>query len=329
MARRILNLDIDHDAICDQWIANNTNGKSPTINDIADIAGVSKKTVSRVINDSEFVSPKTRAVIKAIISKLGFTPDPQARGLAFRRSFLVGLIFDNPNPQYVVNMQQGILDGLKDTGFELVVHPCDRKSETFLQDAKKFVREQKLFGVIMTPSVSEDESIAKAMRETGCEYIRIASMPLDEERHMIVTDDRHGAKLAAAHLAELGHKRIALITGRADFFSVSERTSGFKEVLSEYGLALPPEYILQGDYSFESGMAAGDALLKLDPAPTAVFAENDEMAAGVIQSLHQAGKQAPESLSVIGYDDFALCTRIWPTLTTIHSPTRKVGELAA
>src|SRR5580692_1325162 len=104
----------------------------PTINDIARIAEVSKKTVSRVLNKSPFVSAPTRAKVEGIIERTGYKPDPQARGLAFRRSFLVGMVFDNPNPQYVVNMQQGILDGLRGSGLELVIHPCDRHSHDCL-----------------------------------------------------------------------------------------------------------------------------------------------------------------------------------------------------
>jgi LacI family transcriptional regulator len=123
----------------------------PTINDIARIAEVSKKTVSRVLNKSPFVSPETRQKIEAIIERTSYTPDPQARGLAFRRSFLVGMVFDNPNPQYVVNMQQGILDGLRGSGFELVIHPCDRLSRGYLESVRDFADRQKLFGVILTP----------------------------------------------------------------------------------------------------------------------------------------------------------------------------------
>src|SRR5204863_9470252 len=110
--------------------------RRPTINDIARLAGVSKKTVSRVINASPYVQKETRERIEAVIAEHGYAPDPQARGLAFRRSFLIGLVYDNPNPQYVVNMQLGLLDGLKGSGFELVVHPCDRASATFLDDLR-------------------------------------------------------------------------------------------------------------------------------------------------------------------------------------------------
>jgi LacI family transcriptional regulator len=149
------------------------------------------------------------------------------------------------------------------------------------------------------------------------------------ERRMIVTNDRVGARAAARHLVKLGHRRIALIAGRRSFRSAHERRAGFEEGLNESGIELPPEYVLQGDYTFESGLARGAELLDLDPPPTAVFAANDEMAAGVLQAMHVAGLTVPDALSVVGYDDFAVATRIWPRLTTVHSPTREIGTLAA
>lgn len=329
MARKSRKITRDYKAASRRWIESNFDGRKPTINDVADLAGVSKKTVSRVINNSPLVNTATRDGIQLIINEIGYRPDPQARGLAFRRSYLVGLIYDNPNPQYVVNMQLGILDGLRDTGFELVVHPCDRASDTFIEDAKKFVELQKLYGVILTPSVSEDERLAEVLREIGCAYIRIASVALDMERRMIVTNDRLGGHAAARHLADLGHKRIALVTGRRSFRSAHERRAGFEEGLEEHGIELPPKYILQGDYTFESGLARGAELLDLEPQPTAVFAANDEMAAGVLQALHVAGLVAPKALSVVGFDDFELATRVWPRLTTVHSPIREIGMLAS
>ena len=239
------------------------------------------------------------------------------------------MIYDNPTPQYVVNVQLGILDGLKGTDFELVVHPCNRQSDTFIEDARKFVEMQKLYGVVLTPSVSEDERLAEALREIGCAYIRVASVALDMERRMIVTNDRVGGREAARHLASLGHSRIALVAGRRSFRSAHERRSGFEDGLMEFGIRLPMDYVLQGDYTFESGLARGADLLDLDPPPTAAFAANDEMAAGVLQALHVAGLRAPEDLSIVGFDDFETATRIWPRLTTVHTPARKIGRLAA
>ena len=300
-----------------------------TINDIARLAQVSKKTVSRVINRSPFVRGDTRARIEAVIAQTGYAPDPQARGLAFRRSFLIGLIYDNPTPQYVVNMQLGILDGLKGSGFELVVHPCDRASPSFLADIRGFIERQRLAGVVLTPSVSEDERVAKLLAQIECDYIRIASVELDEPERMIVSHDRQGAAAAGHHLAELGHKRVGFISGPPTFRSSFERRAGFKTALAEHGIPLDPEYIREGAYTFESGIACAEQLLALKPPPTAIFAGNDEMAAGVLQVALRSGLRAPQDLSVVGFDDFQIASRLWPPLTTVRAPTRVTGRMAA
>lgn len=302
--------------------------RRPTINDIARLAGVSKKTVSRVINASPFVRADTRERIEAVIADLGYAPDPQARGLAYGRSFLIGLVYDNPNPQYVVNMQLGLLDGMRGSGFELVVHPCDRNSPTFLADLRGFIERQRLFGVVLTPSVSEDERAAKLLAEIGCAYVRVASVPLDSPDHMIETRDRLGGREAARHLAELGHTRIGFISGPPNFRSSHERRSGFEEALNERGLALTKMFVAEGGYTFESGIACGLHLLSMSPRPTAIFAGNDEMAAGVLQAARESGLRVPEDLSVVGFDDFQIASRVWPALTTIRTPTREIGRLA-
>lgn len=228
--------------------------RRPTINDIARLAGVSKKTVSRVINASPNVQKETRERIEAVIAEHGYAPDPQARGLAFRRSFLIGLVYDNPNPQYVVNMQLGLLDGMKGSGFELVVHPCNRASPTFLSDLRGFIERQKLFGVVLTPSVSEDERVAALMGDIGCEYVRVASVSLDAPAHMIETRDRLGGEAAAHHLADLGHRCVAFISGPPSFRSSRERREGFEAGLAARGLQLEPGYSQEGAYTFESGI---------------------------------------------------------------------------
>ena len=302
--------------------------RRPTINDIARLAGVSKKTVSRVINASPYVQKETRERIEAVIAEHGYAPDPQARGLAFRRSFLIGLVYDNPNPQYVVNMQLGLLDGMKGSGFELVVHPCDRASPTFLADLRGFIERQKLFGVVLTPSVSEDERVAALMGDIGCEYVRVASVSLDAPAHMIETRDRAGGEAAAQHLADLGHARVAFISGPPSFRSSRERREGFETGLATRGLTLEARYSQEGAYTFESGIECAAALLTLSPRPTAIFAGNDEMAAGVLQAARQLGVAVPRDLSVVGFDDFEIARRLWPSLTTLRTPTREIGRLA-
>jgi LacI family transcriptional regulator len=302
--------------------------KRSTINDIARLANVSKKTVSRVINDSPFVKEETRLKVNAIIREVGFEPDPQARGLAFRRSFLIAMIYDNPTPQYVVNMQQGILDAMRGTSYGLLVHPCERTNPNYLPDLRSFIERQKLFGVILPPSVSEDDELVKMLREFDCPYIRIASILLDKPVTMVVTHDANGAAEAADHLAELGHTHIAHISGPALFRSAHERRRGFREALAKRGLAVDPSCDKEGNYTFDRGIELARELLALDPRPTAVFCGNDETAAGVFKAAHEAGLSIPKDLSVIGFDDSTTAIQLWPPLTTVRLPVREMGRLA-
>lgn len=303
--------------------------KKSTINDIARLAGVSKKTVSRVINDSPFVKEETRQKIQEIIRDVGFTPDPQARGLAFRRAFLFGMIYDNPTPQYVVNMMQGILDALRPTPFELVIRPCNRSQPHFLSDMRNFIERQKLAGVVLPPSVSEDDKLVEVLREIECPYVRIAGVPLDHPQTIVVTHDCDGAADAARHLARLGHKVIAHISGPSSFLSAHERRRGFVAGLKECGLSLDAAYDREAAYTFESGLAAAEALLSLNPRPTAIFTGNDEMASGVYMAARNFGLEIPRDLSVIGFDDSPIASRMWPLLTSVRLPIHEMGRLAA
>lgn len=300
-----------------------------TINDIARLAGVSKKTVSRVINLSPLVRPETREKVSALMRLHGYVPDPQARGLAFRRSFLIGLVFDNPTAQYIVNMQYGALDALRGSGFELVVHPCDSKQAGYIDGIRRFVQQQKLHGVILIPRVSEDQELAAALDAIGCRYVRIASVPLDLPERMLVTHDRHAGAEVAEYLESLGHRRIALVTGPQRYRSAIERGGGFLDALARRGIVLPPASIYEGGYTFESGVAGAEQLLSQTPRPTAIFACNDEMAAGVYKAAQRMGIAIPGELSVVGYDDSPLASQLWPALTTIRLPVRDIGRQAA
>jgi LacI family transcriptional regulator len=309
--------------------AESLGGRRATINDIARLANVSKKTVSRVINQSPFVKEATRAKIDAVIQQIGYAPDPQARGLAFRRSFLIGLIYDNPNAQYIVNIQDGVLDALRGSGFELVVHPCDRLSEDFLPGIRRFIERQKLHGVVLLPPISEDQMLAQALREIDCQYVRLASIRLDNTSRAILCNDREATAEAANYLEALGHRHIGLITGPPQYRSAHERALGFTSALEARGARIAPELIVEGAYTFDSGVACAEALLARRPRPTAIFASNDEMAAGVYKAAYRLGISIPGELSVVGFDDSQLATRLSPSLTTIRMPIRDMGRLAA
>jgi LacI family transcriptional regulator len=300
-----------------------------TISDIARMAGVSKKTVSRVINHSGQVRQDTRDKILSVVKEHGYQPDPQARALALRRSYLIGLISNQPNPQYVVDIQSGILQALTGTSYQLVIRPCDRSSPTLYDDICQIIAHQKFFGVILTPSISEDDELIGRLRQMECPYVRIAAVSLDTPDNMIETHDYVGAAEAARHIAELGHARIAHIHGPNTFLSASERLRGFRVGLAEYGLRIDEQYLLRGGYTFESGMQCGEKLLALPKPPTAVFAGNDEMAVGVYQAARRAGLSVPGDLSIVGFDDAPIATRIWPTLTTVRLPIVHMGRIAA
>ncbi|MCD7098557.1 LacI family DNA-binding transcriptional regulator [Stenotrophomonas sp. MMGLT7] len=305
-------------------------GRTATINDIARLSGVSKKTVSRIINHSPLVRQDTREKVEALMREVGYTPDPMARGLAFRRSFLIGMVYDNPTAQYVVDMQYGALDALRGSGFELVVHPCDSRSPGYIEGVRRFVQQQKLHGVILVPRASEDQALADMLAGIGCRYTRIAAVALDATSQMVITHDREGAAEAADYLLSLGHRDIALITGPSAYRSSHERTGGIVDALRQRGLELAPERIVEAGYTFESGVAAAEKLLAgPSPRPSAIFTGNDEMAAGVYRVAMRLGIAIPRQLSVIGYDDSPLASRLWPPLTSVRRQTRDTGRTAA
>jgi LacI family transcriptional regulator len=301
----------------------------PTINDIARIAGVSKKTVSRVINDSPLLTGETRDKVKAVIADLGYVPNPQARALALGRNFLIGLVHDNPNAQMILNMQQGILEGLRDTEFAMVVQPVNRSSPTLMEDMREFIIRQRLYGVVILPPISENEAVAKMCAEAGCRYVRMGSAVLDESAHMVASNDRDAVREAIEYLISQGHSKIAIVTGPQGFRSAIERCAGFEDALAAAQIKLPRSFKSQGEYTFESGLAATEKLLDLSPRPTAIFASNDEMAAAVLYAARLRGISVPDDLSIVGFDDTPIASRVWPPLTTVRWPIVAMGRSAA
>ena len=301
----------------------------PTINDVARLSGVSKKTVSRVINRSPLLNQETRERVEGVIRQLGYVPNPQARALALGRNFLVGLIHDNPNAQMVLNVQHGILEALQGTDFEMVVRPVDRNSSAMLDDVRAFLERQRLFGVVLLPPISENDGLAALCDELGVRYVRMGSAKLDEPGHMVASNDREAVKEATGYLIQQGHRLIGLIEGPDGFRSARERRFGFEDALAAAGINLPRSLIAAGNYTFETGVTAANRLLDLSPRPTAIFASNDEMAAGVVFAARERGIGVPEELSVIGFDDTPIAAHIWPPLTTVRWPIVSMARSAA
>jgi LacI family transcriptional regulator len=313
--------------------AEDSNGRrqsgKPTINDVARLSGVSKKTVSRVINRSTLLNDETRKRVLEVIRELGYVPNPQARALALRTNFLIGLLHDNPNGQMVLNVQQGILEALQGTDFAMVVRPVDRGSSALMDDVRHFLERQRPYGVVILPPVSENDAIARLCDEVGCRYVRMGSAELDDPAHMVASNDREAVAEAVQFLITQGHRMLGLIAGPHGFRSATERRRGFEDALAAASIKLPRSLIAEGNYTFESGIAAAEKLLDLSPRPTAIFASNDEMAAGVVHAARERGIGVPEELSIIGFDDTPIAGHIWPPLTTVRWPIVSMARAAA
>jgi LacI family transcriptional regulator len=301
----------------------------PTINDVARLAGVSKKTVSRVINQSPLLNGDTRKRVEEVIAEIGYVPNPQARALALRRNFLIGLIHDNPNAQMVLGVQQGLLEVLRDTEFELIVHPVDRGSQSMMDDVRLFLERQRPYGVMLLPPISENDTLAELCAEIGCRFVRMGSAQFDQSINMVASNDREAVRGAVEHLVAAGHSRIGMIAGPHGFRSAFERQQGYEQALEDAGLPMQRTMIAQGDYTFESGMRAAERLLDLAPRPTAIFSSNDEMAAGALHVARQRGLDVPADLSIVGFDDTAIASHLWPPLTTVRWPIATMARAAA
>ncbi|AUX69683.1 LacI family transcriptional regulator [Porphyrobacter sp. HT-58-2] len=309
--------------------AQDRSNRDPTINDVASLAGVSKKTVSRFINGLPGLKVATRDRVEQAIVELGYVPNPQARALALGRNFTVVLLHDNPNAQTVQIFERGILDAIRDSELGLMVRPVDRNSPSLLDDIEAFLRKQRPIGVIVLPPISERDEIAVVFRSMGVRFVRVGSAALDDDRHSVTSTDRIAVTEACQLLIAMGHRRIGFVRGPQGFRSAAERELGFHAALAAAGIPVSPEYCAQGDYRFESGRSAGRLLLGLDPRPTAIFASNDEMAAGVMHAAFERNLQIPRDLSLVGFDDSPTATHVWPSLTTVRWPIRDMGMLAA
>lgn len=301
----------------------------PTINDVAAAAGVSKKTVSRVINNSPLLNAATRAKVEAVIADLGYVPNPQARALAMGRNFLIAVVHDGTNPQLAFAAQQGVLEAISDTEYALLVRPVDRSAPGMEEGLRRFLETQRPAGVLLLPGVAEIEAMASACRDIGCNYVRMGASTLDEPTRLVETNDREAAAAAIGYLIALGHRRIGIVAGPDEAGAAQQRELGYLDAMADHDLDRGPALIASGDYSFESGIAAGALLLEVSPRPTAIFAANDSMATGVLHAAKTKGIAIPEELSIVGFDDTPIAAQVCPPLTTVHLPVGAMARAAA
>ena len=296
-----------------------------TINEVAARSGVSKRTISRVINGSTLVNAETRSRVEAIIAALGYRPSARARALAAGRSFLIGLVHDDPKALAVDSVQKGLSAFLGERGFELVVHSSAHGSVSLVHDIRRFIQRSRIDGLVLLPPLSELDALHREIAASGTPCVSIASVAM-EGQTMLVAMEREAARQLTESLIALGHRKIAFISGPTHFKSAQQRQLGFLDALAASGLQ--PFALVEGDYSFESGLSCADKLLNGDETPTAIFASNDFMAAGVLRAAAKRRLEVPQMLSVAGFDDSVVARMLTPSLTTINRPMQSMAELA-
>ncbi|MCF3960890.1 LacI family DNA-binding transcriptional regulator [Streptomyces fuscigenes] len=291
-----------------------------TIGDVAREAGVSKTTVSRVINTRSEVDGATAARVRDVIGRLGYVPSSGAVGLARGSSRTVGMLVPSLTWSWIAEVLQGVVDTVEAAGYGLLLYTCNRGTESVERFAEQ-VSARAFDGLLVVEPENTLDTIA-AMHRGGLPVVLID----DRGRHpafpSVVTTNHAGAASAARHLQESGRTRPLVVTGPEHFPCVRDRLRGFAEVLPEH-------HVEPGDFSERSGRVAVERHLAAGTRFDSVFAHNDLSAAGALRALRAAGRSVPEDIAVIGFDDLPMARHTEPPLTTVRQPARLLGETAA
>jgi LacI family transcriptional regulator len=291
-----------------------------TITDVAAAAGVAIKTVSRVLNNEPKVRDSTRERVLAAVKALNYHPSLSARGLAGRRSFLIGLVYENPSANYVMDIQNGTMARCREERFQLIMHHCSVRGEALATDIASLVDQTHVDGLVLTPPLSSSKELIEMLDERSMPFVRIAPNRLKHPSPYVDVDDHAAAREMTEYLIGIGHRRVAFIVGNPDHYASGRRLEGYKAALKRHSIEYRDDYVRQGFFVFESGLESGHALLGMAEPPTAIFASNDDMAAGVLMAAHQRGLEVPGNLSVAGFDDAPIAQIVWPRLTTVFQP---------
>ena len=305
--------------------------RKPTIRTVAERAGVSLKTVSRVINSEPAVLPATRARVLQAIAELDYEPDPSARNLRSATAYVIGLVYDNPNPYHIIGLQNGVLSACRETGFGLQIHPCDASSPLLAEELIELVQRSRLAGLVLTAPISERIELIRTLEQAGVRATRIIAAAADprDGHPCVYVDDRDAAYEITEHLIQLGHQRIGFLWGGQEHLSSSERYLGYEQALKDYGITIDKHLVIPGDYTFDDGFRGARRLLALREPPTAIFGSNDEIAAGVLAAAKSAGMNVPYDLSIAGFEDSPFSRQSWPALTTAKQATGEIARHAA
>lgn len=299
------------------------------IRDVAAHAGVAVKTVSRVLNGHPYVSAETRARVEAAMKALDFRPSVAARILSGAKSNQVALIYDNHSPYYMFQIQTGCWDVCREHGIRLLAQPVDVADPQVGEQVRGLVTETHVDGIILSSPVTDCDPVLRALEAMDIPFVRISPGTNHALTSSVFMDDAQAADDMTTLLINAGHRRIGFIKGHPNHMASNDRLAGYRRALDRVGIAYDPVLVCEGAFDFDSGVRGAGRLLDLPEPPTAIFASNDDMAAGVLAVAHDRGIAVPTRLSVAGFDDTTLARTVWPPLTTIHQPMAELARTAA
>ncbi|WP_167758850.1 LacI family DNA-binding transcriptional regulator [Thermaerobacter sp. FW80] len=297
-----------------------------TIRDVAQRAGVSQSTVSRVINERGYVSDQTRRRVLEAARALNFRPNFLARSLVQKSTRTLGLVIPDITNPFFPAIVRGVEDAAARAGYTvLLTHTDDdphREAEAVVQ-----LRERWVDGMIIAPQAYQTSHLHDLVH-SGVPTVFIDRVPPRLNVDAVSSDNEHGAWLAVRHLVELGHRCIAHVAGPKTSPTAQARLRGYQRALAEAGISFKRDLVFEGGFRFEGGVYAAKQLLNRRPRPTAVFAANDLMALGVLHATTEAGVEVPHELAVVGFDDILPAVLVSPPLTTVAQNSYDLGARA-
>jgi LacI family transcriptional regulator len=300
--------------------------EGPTVADVARVAGVSPMTVSRVINRDQRVRETTRKKVEETISAIGYVPNAAARSLAGGKQCRIVLLYRNPSAAYLSEFLLGSLHSARENEAELIVDEHDPEESSTNLAAR--LAAQRVDAVLLPPPLCNDSELLGALQKSGLAVAQVASGQPAPSSHAVLIDDEEAAFAMTQHILARGHRRIGFAAGDPNQTASHLRRKGYERALLLAGIAPEEELIAQGNFTYRGGLIAASSLLDQPSPPSAIFAANDDMAAGLISAAHQRGLDVPRDLTVCGFDDTAIATTIWPELTTVRQPISAMASLA-
>lgn len=300
------------------------SARGATIIDVAARAGVSPMTVSRVINGRSGVADETRAAVKRAIAALAYTPNVAARSLVTSTELRIGVIYSNPSAAFMSEFLTGVFEEASTRGARIILLKGEEGRPPSLTALEELVASG-VAGVVVAPPLSESPLVLSVLRKASCPVAAVGAYQV-AGAICVRIDDRLAAYEMTRHLLDLGHRQLGFVLGNPDQAASAERMAGFYAAVREVEGATVR--VAQGNFSYASGLEAGEQLLGSAEPPSAIFASNDDMAAAVVSVAHRRHLDVPAELSVVGFDDTTAAVTLWPPLTTVHQPVHRLAAEA-